>query len=352
MTEKKTKLYDQHVALAAKMTPFGGFLMPVWYTGIRQEHLAVRQHAGVFDISHMGLFSLWGPGTEAFLEQLSCNSLEKTKDGLMVYSMMLNEQGGILDDVMIGRIDDRFLLVVNASNKSKMAAWMTRHKPDSVTIDDLNVSSGFLAIQGPQAVSRLSETIDASLAEKKRFSLSSIQWQNQTLLVLATGYTGEDGFEIIAPNSLLDSLWGRVIASGITPCGLGARDSLRLEAGLPLYGQELSETLTPLSTRYQWVVKWSKEFIGKEALEKTKPDWITVGFVMEDRVIPRTHYPILEGGEVTSGPLSPSLDCPIGMALVKPDLAAPGSKISVIIRDKPCPASVVALPFVKRGHYA
>lgn len=345
-----TCLYEHHVLAGAKLVEFAGYMMPVRFSAIKDEHLAVRENAGVFDISHMGLFQISGSNAYEFLQNLSCNDLRKAVDGVMVYSMFLNESGCVLDDVMVGGVGpDEFILVVNASNKSKISSWMNAHLMEQVRIEDLNDDHSFLAVQGPKAVEVLASTFGLPLSERSRFAVWFQEFEGKISILMRTGYTGEDGFEWIVPNTLVEKIWGQLITASVTPCGLGARDTLRLEAGLPLYGQELSETITPLMTRYQWVVKLQKEFIGKAALEAAKqspPVWTTVGFKMNDRVIPRTHYEIVEGGEVTSGTLSPSLDVPIGMALVKPEYAKPGSTIHIQIRGKQNPATVVALPFV------
>ena len=261
--------------------------------------------------------------------------------------MLLNEHGTILDDVMVGKIENDFLMVVNASNKSKILNWLNTHKPGSVDIQDLAPENGFIAVQGPAAIKIIESTFQTGPIPP-RFSLFKLTLEGHSCLALRTGYTGEDGLELIIPTPILSKVWDTLIESGITPCGLGARDTLRLEAGLPLYGQELSESITPLMTRYAWVVKWDKDFIGKKGLlpQKDQPqEKVTVGIEMDERVIPRSHYVILEGGEITSGTLSPSLDKPIAMALVKPEFSEIGSKITVEIRGVGHSAKVVQVPF-------
>jgi aminomethyltransferase len=346
-----TPLYENHLRQKAKMTAFGGFMLPVWFSSLKDEHMAVRKNAGIFDISHMGLIEISGTNAKAFLQHIVCNDVNKSASQKMIYAMVLNKNGCILDDVMFGQWDEtgqRFLLVVNASNKGKILAWLRQHNNGS-SLTDINATHGFLAIQGPNAASRLDQALGTQLASSPRFSLRDIVIDGHSITVLRSGYTGEDGFECIIPNDYLETFWNRCTEAGIIPCGLAARDSLRLEAGLPLYGQELSESITPLMTRYPWVIAWDKEFIGKEALVELKTQaksFVTVGLEMEERIIPRSHYPIKEGGEITSGTLSPSLDKPIAMALVHPTCSEIGAKVHVEIRGKLYAAKVVDIPFI------
>ncbi len=343
-----TPLYQTHQDMKAKLVPFGGYWLPVWFTSLKEEHLAVRQDVGIFDISHMGVLQLSGPEVMAFTQRLFCNDVRKTAGGKMVYGMILNEQGGILDDVMVGELGEDVLMVVNAANKSKILAWIAAHNPGSIAVKDLNETFGFVAIQGPYAVSKLESALGIPLSQNPRFSVREFTALGGTGLALRTGYTGEDGFELVFPAEKMAEVWRACVNAGIRPCGLAARDTLRLEAGLPLYGLELREDLTPLMTRYQWVIKWECDFIGREALlvQKDKPQtWVTVGLAMQDRMIARSHYAIREGGEVTSGTLSPSLDKPIAMALVKPEFSALGSVVHVEIRGAFYPATIVEVPF-------
>ncbi len=354
----KTPLFEHHVKRGAKMVPFAGYEMPVWYSSIKEEHLSVRNHVGLFDISHMGLLHVRGKEAFSFLQYLSCNDLTKTYSsqwtsdlpGTMVYSMFLNEKGTILDDVMIGGIGSgSFIVIVNATNKPKILNWMVARKPQEVFIEDWNTSYGFLAIQGPQAVKILETLFDIPFSKKARFSVSICRVLGSESWILRTGYTGEDGFEWIIPNEAVSPIWDKLIQSGVTPCGLGSRDTLRLEAGLPLYGQELSEDITPWMTRYAWVVKMDHEFIGKEALMHAKnPKWATVGFIMKNHAIPRSRYPIQEGGSVTSGTLSPYLGIPIGMALIPVSLQKEGTPLHIMVRGIAHSGEIVSLPFIKR----
>jgi aminomethyltransferase len=343
-----TPLTQIHTDNGAKMVPFAGYKMPIWYSSIQQEHLAVRKNAGIFDVSHMGLLILSGDGVDEWFQTLSCNSVATARKGKMVYSMMLNNDGGILDDIMFGCADDNITLIVNASNKAKILDWMAQTKPDSVTIEDLNATHGLIAIQGPEAAVKLTKILNKDFTEFGRFSIQHDTLNDSAVTIMRTGYTGEDGFEILADAATIQSVWNACVENGIEPCGLGSRDTLRIEAGLPLYGQDLSESITPLMTRYQWVLKWDKDFAGKAALEAQKEsnEWTTVGIEMLDRVIPRTGYAIEEGGEVTSGTMSPLLDKPIAMARVKIESSEPGTKLTVDVRGKKQEAVVVALPFI------
>ena len=331
------------------MVPFSGFKMPVWYAGLKEEHKAVRENCGMFDISHMGCFEITGENAKSFLQQISCNDLDKTKENNMVYSMALNENGGILDDIMIGKLPTSFYLVVNAGNKEKMVNWINGLDTTGITITDLNKTNGFIAIQGPTATENLSKIFNIDFKAIGRFTVERRALDGIECVVSRTGYTGEDGFELLIPNESIGTLWEKIIENGVQPCGLGARDTLRIEAGLPLYGQELSETITPLETRYKWVVKLEKDFIGRDALAKLKETTTrtTIGFKMEDRMIPRPHYKVVGGGEVTSGTLSPTLGIPVGMALISKDLAESG-EFEIDIRGKAYKAIVTSVPFVKK----
>ena len=344
----QTPLTQIHTENGAKMVPFSGYKMPIWYSSIQQEHLAVRKKAGIFDVSHMGLLILSGEGVDNWFQTLSCNSVTTARKGKMVYSMMLNNEGGILDDIMFGCADENITLIVNASNKAKILDWMSKTQPESIKIDDLNATHGLIAIQGPEAAVKLTEILNKDFTEFSRFSIQHDAINGHNVTIMRTGYTGEDGFEIMAPASAIQEIWNLCVENGIEPCGLGARDTLRIEAGLPLYGQDLSESITPLMTRYQWVLKWDKDFAGKAALESQKEsnEWTTVGIEMLDRVIPRTGYQVEEGGEVTSGTMSPLLEKPIAMARVKTTCSEPGTKLLIDVRGKKHEAVVVDLPFI------
>ncbi len=350
MDDKQTALYANHIRRGGKVISFGGFSLPVWFSSIKDEHQAVRENCGAFDISHMGLLRISGNEAHEFLQMMTCNDVSKSLGGKMVYSMILDQNGGILDDIMFGYLSEEFYVVVNASNKDKILAWMNRFKPESVAIEDMNVTHSFIAIQGPKAVEKLSKIFHHDFDQYGRFSIQKITISDVPVYALRTGYTGEDGFELMIPHHLVEGLWDKIIDSGVIPCGLGARDTLRMEVALPLYGQEFNESVHPFMTRYPWVVKMDQPFIGRDALIilKEEPSLATVGLEMVERVIPRSHYPILEGGEVTSGTMSPTLDTPIAMALVKPEYAELGAEVTVDIRGKHCKARVISLPFYSK----
>jgi aminomethyltransferase len=295
----------------------------------------------------MGVLKVTGSGASDFLQYVTTNNIQKA-DQKMIYSMILNESGGILDDITVGKLDDFFLVVVNASNKSKILDWFSKHQQDHVQVEDLSDRRGFIALQGPSAITILEAYLEKSMSKYPRFSLFRETILDEDVFVMRTGYTGEDGVELSIPHAILPQVWADLLSKGVVPCGLGCRDSLRIEAGLPLYGQELSEKVHPFMTQYPWVVKWDKQFIGKDALLvlKDKPRYKTVGVTLLERAIPRFDYPILEGGYITSGTLSPSLDKPIGIAFVPPEYAVPGKKVRVQIRKKVVEGLVVSLPFV------
>lgn len=345
---KQTALYNFHISQGAKCVPFGGYLLPVWYSNLKAEHLAVRNTAGCFDISHMGLILLSGKDAKKVLQRITCNDVSKCDDFTMTYSMVLNEDGGILDDVMFSLLpgqETTYLLIVNASNTSKILNWISDYNHENVSVLLLNSTHSFIAIQGPHALDKISSILDVS--DLDRFKIKSSSYKETFIWISRTGYTGEDGIEVIIPNESAEQLWKQCLEADVTPCGLGARDTLRLEAGLPLYGQELDETLTPYETRYKWVVKGSG-FLGEKAIasHRESPEWATVGFEMEERVIARAGYDIKEGGKVTSGTLSPSLDKPVGMALVPLDKKETGSIIHIKIRGKYHKATVTKVPFL------
>ena len=258
--------------------------------------------------------------------------------------MILNEQGGVRDDIMIGQWGDDYLVIVNASNLEKINTWILDHKQPTTTLEYLNPQYALMAIQGPEAVNLVSNHLLNAVSEIKPFGIQVID----TIVAMRTGYTGEDGLELLVPHQQASAIWNTLIQSGVTPCGLAARDTLRLEKGLPLYGQELSEEVTPLMTRYRWVIDWNHEFIGKQTLESqknttTKP---TVGIKMTERYIPRTGHIIEEGGVITSGTLSPSLDEPIAMAMVNTEYADIGTALNVNIRGKKYQGKTIKLPFL------
>ena len=348
MTPLKTALFNTHEASGSKLVEFAGHMLPIWFQGIKEEHLAVRNDAGIFDISHMGVFRIIGENSLAFLQKFNCNDAEKTAGQKMVYSMILNHEGGIKDDVMMGALETDHLLVVNSANKAKLLAWFASEGTEGVELVDLNKDNAFLAVQGPKALETFKTATGMDFSDTPRFSVFETTVLGVQCIVMRTGYTGEDGFEIVIPNAQAPELWKMCLDAGITPCGLEARDSLRIEAGLPLYGQEFDETVNPYMTRYKWVVKLDTEFLGKSALESLKEQpskRVTVGVELLERGIPRSHYEIAEGGEITSGGFCPSLDKAIAMASVRPELGEIGTKITVKKGQKEWAAQVVKVPF-------
>ncbi len=349
----KTALYDRHTALGAKMVDFAGWEMPVQYKGIIDEHNAVRNHVGIFDVSHMGRIDVEGPDAERFMDYICTNKIAGKKDGLAIYTVICRDNGGAVDDALIYRIDaEHFFLVANASNRDKDR----QHIIDQVAAFDVTISDryeeeGILAIQGPQAVSLVQKRFPEA-EELKPMRFTSIIDEEKTLIIARTGYTGSGGYEVYAPNELLPSLWDWFMENGAQPIGLGARDTLRLEMGFALYGHELSDTIAPTESIAAWTVKWDKEFIGKEALqqlEERTDKRSQYGIILHDKGIAREGYEVLKNGDkigvVTSGTQSPSLNKAIGIILVEPKLSV-GDIVEVQIRKNQARAEVVKFPFV------
>jgi len=346
--EIKTALFEEHNKQGGKIINFNGFMLPVWFSSIKEEHMAVRKDVGVFDISHMGVLKVNGANAKNFLQNLISNDFEKSENSKMIYAMILNEKGCVLDDAMAGQVDGQCILVVNAGNKNKILAWINKNMMPDVEIVDMTVDNGLLAIQGPNTCAKLAEIFDFDFAATGRFSAFYVDIMGEKCIMMRTGYTGEDGFELVVSNENIVKVWQKLMEAGIKPCGLGARDTLRIEFGLPLYGQELSEEINPYMTRYKWVVKLESGFIGSDALASIKDQpqkFASVGLKMKERIIPRTHCEIKEGGYVTSGTLSPMLDTPIALALVSPEYAEIGKEVSVVVRNKEVKAEVVKVPF-------
>ena len=358
---KRTVFHDWHVARGGRMVEFGGWDMPVQYSTIVEEHNAVRNAVGLFDIAHMGRLEFTGPETCRFLDWLLTNDVTKLEIGQVRYSLVTNEQGGCLDDVLVYRFPNRYMLVVNASNREKIVDWVKQHLGGfDVQFQDLTLSHAMLAIQGPNAT-KVMELISCDSADSLGYyTVTDTEVLDEPAIVSRTGYTGEDGFEIIVANKVASSLWHRVVeageAVGLQPAGLGCRDTLRLEAAMPLYGHELSEDLDPITAGLKFAVKLKAgEFIGRSALKAIDHggrDKKRVGVELSGRRIAREGAALFsegrEIGEVTSGTFSPTLQKSIGMAYVKPDFADVGTPLEVDIRGKRETASVVALPFYKR----
>lgn len=359
---KHTALSKIHEALGAKMVPFAGFNMPVQYEGVTIEHETVRNAIGVFDVSHMGEFLVEGPDALALIQSVSSNDASKLSIGKAQYSCLPNDNGGIVDDLIIYRIkEDTYLLVVNASNIDKDWDWISSKNTMGATLRNLSDAYALLAIQGPKAVEAMQALTKENLADIPFYSFVVGDFAGiPHVIISATGYTGSGGFEIYCKNSEVEQIWTAVLEAGadygIKPIGLAARDTLRLEMGYCLYGNDIDDTTSPLEAGLGWITKFTKTFTNSEALKAEKTNGVTrklVGFQLDERGIPRHDYPILnaEGatiGHVTSGTMSPSLKKGIGMGYVPTAYAAPDSKIYIKIRKKTIPATVVKLPFYKK----
>lgn len=357
MENKKTCLYDKHVALGALISPFGGFDMPIQYTNIVDEHQAVRQACGVFDVSHMGEVLISGPDAERYVNHIFTNDVRQMPNGKILYGMMCYENGGVVDDLLVYKMDsDCFFLVINASNIDKDWAWIQEQaKGYQVTLNHQSDQYGELAVQGPQAEAVMEEVLGIACKELTFYTFKTIG----KVIVSRTGYTGEDGFEIYADATYINECWDKLIVSGCCkPCGLGCRDTLRFEVGLPLYGDELSQDITPIMAGLGMFVKLDKdEFIGKEALAKQKAEGAPkklVGIELADKAIPRHGYAVLkEGqqvGEVTTGYHTISTDKSVCMALVDTNCAALGTEVDIQIRKKTFPGTVCKKRFYDK-HY-
>lgn len=357
---KNVALSDKHIALGAKMVPFAGYNMPVQYEGINAEHQAVRNAVGVFDVSHMGEFILKGERALDLIQLVTSNDASKLVDGKIQYSCLPNEDGGIVDDLLVYRIDDiTYLLVVNASNIEKDFNWISRFNTFGVEIKDISGQTSLLAVQGPLATEVLQKLTEIDLASMPYYTFKKGVFAGvNNVLISATGYTGAGGYELYFDNEHAGLIWDAIFEAGkdqnIKPIGLGARDTLRLEKGFCLYGNDIDDTTSPLEAGLGWITKFSKNFINSASLEEQKKAGVQkklVGFEMIDRGIPRHDYPIVnaEGqviGKVTSGTQSPSLQKAIGMGYVDAAYAAPGTEIFISIRNTAVKASVVKFPFL------
>jgi aminomethyltransferase len=355
---KRTPLFDRHVELGARVIDFGGWDMPVQYPpGIIKEHKAVRESAGLFDVSHMGEAWLRGAGATAAVQRIVTNDAGKLADGQAMYTVMCLPSGGIVDDCIVyRRRQDQYLIVLNAGNAAKDVAWLREHAGADVTVDDQSEATALIAVQGPNAVATTCELSDIDLAEVPRFSFAECNVAGVDVLAARTGYTGEDGFELACSADYAVDLWDALLEQGAQPIGLGARDTLRLEARLCLYGNDIDESTNPYEAGLAWVVKPdAKDFIGKDALRAAKAAGIArklVGFVIHERAIARHGYPILSGGErvgeVTSGTKGISVDGAIGMGYVPVELGAVGSTITIDCRGKEVAATIVKGAFYQR----
>jgi aminomethyltransferase len=357
---KTTALTDIHISLGAKMVPFAGYNMPVLYTGINAEHETVRTGVGVFDVSHMGEFIIKGDGALDLIQLVTSNDASRLTDGKIQYSCMPNEEGGIVDDLLVYRIDGKtYMLVVNAANIEKDWNWISRHNTFGAEMKDISGRTFLLAVQGPKAAEALQPLTDIDLAGMEYYSFRKGVFAGvDNVLISATGYTGAGGFEIYADNRHALEIWNKLFAAGeafgIKPIGLGARDTLRLEMGFCLYGNDIDDTTSPLEAGLGWITRFTKKFIGSERIQARKTAGLTrklVGFEMIERGIPRHDYMLGDAdgnpiGKVTSGTQSPTLQKGIGMGYVDLDHAREGTEITVIIRDKAVKARVVKFPFL------
>ena len=347
-TLRRTPLYERHAAAGAKLVPFAGWEMPVQYEGIRAEHLAVRNGAGVFDVSHMGEIETRGPDAERFLQRLLSNDVTKIAERGAQYALLCREDGGVLDDLFTYRLGDRFLTVTNASNHEKDLAWFQAHTDGfDVEVVDAASSYAMLALQGPSARELMRGVLEGE--EPARMRAVEARVAGVDCLVCGTGYTGEDGVELLIPPDGAVEVWDALIAAGAVPAGLGARDTLRLEVCFRLYGNDLSEDRNPIEAGLGWACKLDTGFIGAEALRGFEPELALVPFAFTGPGIPRPGNPVVPDGVVTSGTLSPCLESGIGMAYVPVAAAAPGTPIEVDVRGKLRPAEVKEKPLWRKS---
>jgi aminomethyltransferase len=359
---KHTAFYDLHRSLGAKIVEFGGYEMPVQYTGIIEEHRRVREAVGVFDVSHMGEVEIRGKDALGFVQRITVNDASKLAPGRVQYSAMCYDDGGIVDDLLVYHMGEYYLLVINAANIAKDVAWMKQQRRGEVTLNDRSDQFSLLAVQGPKSLLTLKGLCNADLS-----SLQYYHWMRGTIagvdmVISRTGYTGELGFELYFPSDVPTGtkVWNAVMEAGrphgIGPVGLGARDTLRLEMGFCLYGHDIDQSTNPIEAGLGWITKTDKgEFIGKGPIVRAKAEGVKrklVGFALENKAFPRQGYPIRAGGgpagKVTSGTFSPVLDKGIGMGYIDAASAKVGTPVSVVIRDHESPAMVVPLPFIKK----
>lgn len=360
--ELKTPLYEAHVKAGGKIVPFGGYLLPVQYKeGVIREHMAVRTQAGLFDVSHMGEILCQGKDALANLQMMLTNNFDNLTDGQARYSPMCNEQGGTVDDLIVyKKADEDYFIVVNAANKDKDYQWMLDHQFGEVTFTDVSDQYAQLALQGPKALEILRKvTTEENIPKKYYHAVFDAEAADIPCIISKTGYTGEDGVEIYLDSARAQGMWDALLAAGkeegLIPCGLGARDTLRMEAAMPLYGHEMDDQVTPLEAGLGFAVKMTKEdFIGKKALEeKGGPARKRIGLKVTGRGIIREHQDVYLGdrliGHTTSGTHCPYLGCPVAMALVDADCTEPGTKVEADVRGRRVEAEIVPLPFYKRN---
>ncbi|MFL5342208.1 MAG: glycine cleavage system aminomethyltransferase GcvT [Gemmataceae bacterium] len=357
MANLRTPLYDWHVAHRGKIVEFGGWDMPVQYTGIIDEHTTVRTAAGLFDISHMGRLSFGGPDALDLIQHVYTNDAATMTDFQVRYGLVCNERGGIRDDVLVYRWPYGWAMVVNASNREKIVAWIEQHTGSrQIQMQDQTRQTGMIAVQGPKALEICRGLTEADAGQLKYYFATPTRYKGKQCVVSRTGYTGEDGIEIMIAADAAVELWEDLIDRGAKPCGLGARDTLRLEAAMPLYGHELSEDIDPLQAGLKWAVKPDKgDFIGRDAMKQRQSQNLPVriGLELDGKRAAREGCPVLQGGvpmgKITSGSFAPTLQKSIAMAYVPPKLAVVGTALTVDIRGDQVPARVVKLPFYQRA---
>ena len=359
---KNTALTTIHEALGAKMVPFAGYNMPVSYEGVNAEHETVRESVGVFDVSHMGEFLVLGPNALDLIQRVCSNDASKLKDGQAQYSCLPNEDGGVVDDLIIYRLEaEKWLLVVNASNIDKDWAWINKNNTMGAELKNISEGYSLLAIQGPKAIDAMQSLTSEDLSAIKFYTFKVSDFAGiENVIISATGYTGSGGFEIYCKNDEVAQVWTKVMEAGedfgIKPIGLAARDTLRLEMGYCLYGNDIDDTTSPLEAGLGWITKFTKDFVNSEALKKQKERGVEktlVAFELNERGIPRQGYDIVDGsgkkiGIVTSGTMSPSMGTGIGLGYVPIVFKEVGSAINIQIRKNAIPATVVKLPFYKK----
>ncbi|MDT0646597.1 glycine cleavage system aminomethyltransferase GcvT [Zunongwangia sp. F260] len=358
---KDVALIERHKSLDAKIVPFAGYNMPVSYEGVNIEHQNVREKLGVFDVSHMGEFLISGENALELIQKVTSNDASKLVDGKAQYTCMPNENGGIVDDLIIYRMNsEKYLLVVNASNIEKDWNWISEHNTMDATMKDISDGMSLLAIQGPKAAEAMQPLTEVDLSNMKFYTFQLADFAGvEKVIISATGYTGSGGFEIYIKNEDVERVWDRIMEAGadygIKPIGLAARDTLRLEMGYCLYGNDIDETTSPIEAGLGWITKFSKDFVNSEALKNEKeegPKRKLIAFELDERGIPRQGYDIVDNngtviGEVTSGTMSPSLEKGIGLGYIPAEVAEIGAKLHIRIRKKEVPATQVKLPFYK-----
>lgn len=353
---KKTVLFNEHQKLGAKFTSFGGWEMPVQYTSIMEEHTAVRTHAGIFDTSHMGVVRVKGAESAAFLKKVTPTDIDRLTPGQAKYSFFLNENGGIVDDLIIYTRSNDYLLVINAGNREKDIAWLMTHMIPNAEIENLSDQICLLALQGPAAERLLQPLVYDNLSEIKYFHYLPVMFEpiNLAMTIARTGYTGEDGFELFVPAAHAATVWQLLTIAGAKPCGLGCRDTLRLEACMPLHGHEINDDISPLEAKLDRSICWKNDFIGKAALQKQQEAGIKrflTAFVMSAG-IPRAGCEIqingTHAGQVTSGSFSPTKKTGIALGYINRPLS-PADAVSIVIHSQPRPGTIVPMPFYKRA---